>query len=1292
MRVSSVGSPLLVAAVFGAAWILAAPQQTPPVVGVANAFAVTQRVTELQRFARMADSGERRERPEPGELPESLIRRVPGATREAMRQARAPIANMPSAIVGFDGLSNDDNTAAFGYQVYPPDTNGDVGPSHYVQAVNQLVRVFNKSGGVLATFKMSTLFASLGGLCATRDNGDPVVLYDQFANRWFISQFGFTSLSEPPYHQCIAVSATADPLGAYYAYDFVMPNTEFNDYPHFGVWPDGYYMSDNQFLNGGAFDGAGAFAFDRAKMLVGDPAASYIYFNLGSTFGGMLPSDVDGATLPPAGTPNYFGMLATTTSLRLFGFHADFSVPANSTFTELPGSPVTVASFDPNLPESRASVSQPAPATLSAYLDSLQDRLMHRLTYRNFGGTRESLVVTHTVNVGPDATTIAGYQAAIRYYEFRRALPSGVFSVAEQATFAPDGDHRFFGSAAMDGQGNIAVGYSVSSTSTFPSVRYAGRLATDPPNGLYQGEASLIAGSGVQLGTSGRWGDYSALSIDPTDDCTFWYTTEYYSAASQASSTIGWLTRIGSFKFPSCGGEAVGTLTGHVRNDSGTAVANASVTLSPGGQVTFTDANGLYTLSVPPGTYTVTAAAPFHAAQSVSAVSIVNGGSVTQDFVVTFIGATLSGHVRDAAGAAVASASIAINPGDVWVATDAAGAFRQVVAAGTYTLSASAFNLQPSATLTRTMSQAGSATADFVLDALPNRWQPVTAAPFSPSTCLLLTDASVLCQNAAELRRWWKLVPDVWGSYASGTWTQVASTLSTYGPTYYASAVLPDGRVVVEGGSFNVSDGVESFNSNQGAIYDPVANAWTALSPPSGWSFIGQAASAVLPTGRLMVLNPLSREMALFNASDLSWQVLAPSGRIGYTGYDGVTLLPDGSLFSVATRFTIPSAHRYLSSTNTWISAGDAPVSLVDNSYVGPQMAMPDGTVLVIGSTGQSAIYMPPAAIDGLGSWAVGPAFPVAGAGGSRLRLVKGPAALLPTGRVLIGVSTGIATPPSHFFEVDATVATPVASPSTMRIRGPYYGRMLTLPSGQVMLANATSSVQLYTPAGAIAAGATPAISSAPLFVRAGGTYTVTGTRFNGVSQATLYNTGAQAATNYPLVRLTNVGTGHVRYARTHGHSTMAIRTGDAIVSTNFDVPAGIEGGATLLQVVVNGVASSGATIAVKLASPTFTDDPLQPGVTAVRAVHLRELQGHIDTLRAEYGLAGFAWSDAPTTTGVTPIRAAHVNELRTALASVYMAAGRPAPDYTRSTVAGGVSSVAAVDISELRAAIGRIW
>ena len=504
-----------------------------------------------------------------GENPPRPIRRVPneGLPKEQNREGAThgidaaiqnsyrtnsvtaePLIAAPEN--SFDGLSSDDNAAVLGVRYLPPDTVGDVGPNHYVQAVNTLVRVYSRTGTPLTpAFLMSQLFSVLGAPCGTNDDGDPIVLYDQAADRWLISQF----VASSPYQQCIAISQTGDPTGAYHAYAFQMPNTKFNDYPHFGVWPDGYYMTDNQFQSGLFFAGAGVFAFDRARMLVGDPSAGFIYFDLASNDGGMLPSDWDGTNTPPAGAPNYFAQFTagefgdTADAMRVWEFRANFTTPALSTFTEHASSPVPVAAFNPTNPSGRLDIEQPSPATSSSYLDSIQDRLMHRLQYRNFG-THESLVVTHTVNVGT-GTTVATHRASVRYYELRRVGASN-WAVNEQATFAPaDGINRWMGSAAMNGLGDLAVGYSVSSTTVAPGIRYAGRLANDPPGGLMQGEAVLINGSGSQTSTSGRWGDYSSINVDPVDDCTFWYTTEYYAASSSA----GWRTRIGSFKVGTCG-------------------------------------------------------------------------------------------------------------------------------------------------------------------------------------------------------------------------------------------------------------------------------------------------------------------------------------------------------------------------------------------------------------------------------------------------------------------------------------------------------------------------------------------------------------------------------------------------------------------------------------------------------------------------------------------------------------------------------------------------------------------
>ncbi len=557
----------------------------------------------------------------------------------------APAA-IPAPALSIEGISNDDNATVNGAGAVPPDPNGDVGPNHYVQTVNQLLQVYDKSGTALMPqpLTLNSAFTGFGGLCEDGITSDPIVLYDPLADRWFLSFLAFDAdllgNPVPPFHQCVACSQSADPTGGYYVYDFQMPNNWLNDYSKFGVWPDAYYMTDNQF--DAATDdphGTGVFAFDRAKMLTGDPNASFVFFDLepvDPAIDGLLPADLDGPP-PPTGTPDYFVCMTADEfsdpqgdALRVFEFHADFANPDNSTFTERPDSPIATAAFNPILPcgsSERDCVPQPPPAGTNSRLDALTDRLMHRLQYRNFG-SNESLVVNHTVNVG--GAIMATSHAAVRYYQLRRNLPGGSFTINEQASFAPDAAHRWMGSAAMDRQGNLAVGYSVSGTNVFPSIRYAGRLASDPAGGLFQGETTLQAGSGSQTDTLSRWGDYSALAVDPSDDCTFWYTTEYYAT----SSTRGWQTRIGKFKFTSCPPAASGTLQGMVTDAvSGLPITNA-VVRTANGYSRSTGPGGTYSIPLPADTYQVTASAPSHGSKTVSGVTIANAGTTTQNFAL----------------------------------------------------------------------------------------------------------------------------------------------------------------------------------------------------------------------------------------------------------------------------------------------------------------------------------------------------------------------------------------------------------------------------------------------------------------------------------------------------------------------------------------------------------------------------------------------------------------------------------------------------------------------------------
>ena len=554
-------------------------------------------------------------------------------------------AVMPPTIQNFEGISNKSNSTLFAGYFYPPDTVGDVGPNHYVQSVNAgIVQIWNKSGAILAApFKISALFSTLTGSVCLGDDGDPIVLYDHLADRWLISQFAFNSSTDGNYHQCIAISKTGDPTGQYYAYDFAMPNNKFNDYPHFGVWPDGYYMADNQFVLGNSWGGGGAFAFERSRMLAGDPTARYIYFDTAVIdptlyIGGQLPADLDGPP-PPMGTPNIFAMFdaneydaAATDSIRMWAFQTDWTTPANSTFTEIPK--VNVAAFDPTTANSRNIIPQPG-AAANQYLDPISDRLMHRLQYRNFG-THESLVVTHTVDASGDPSA-AVFKAGIRYYELRRT-GGGNWTVHEQGTHSPDAQHRWMGSAAVDGTGNLAVGFTRSggSAGQFPSVTYAARLATDPPNSLAQGEADIVTGSGIQTGTAGRWGDYSAISVDPVNDCTFWFTSEYYSSTppSTCDTQICWQTRVGSFQMPGCvAAAAPGTISGTVTIAGGGPAEGAIVTAG-NGYVGVTDASGDYSISIPPGSYDMSATKAGYTPDSANGVVAVSSNTTDRDFVL----------------------------------------------------------------------------------------------------------------------------------------------------------------------------------------------------------------------------------------------------------------------------------------------------------------------------------------------------------------------------------------------------------------------------------------------------------------------------------------------------------------------------------------------------------------------------------------------------------------------------------------------------------------------------------
>jgi hypothetical protein len=445
-----------------------------------------------------------------------------------------PVAQVPSGApanvrvgLNFDGVDAVD-TIASGGPFVPPDTNGAVGATQFVEWVNVTFEVFDKATGatVMGPTPGNAFWKGFGGTCETHNDGDIIIQYDKAAGRWVAAQPVFS----PPFLYCLAISTTSDATGSYNRYAFAFPAGEFPDYPKLGVWPDAYYASFNIFRH--TFSGAKACAYDRTNMLAGNVATA-ICFQQPSSVGSLLPSDLDSKTPPPSGAPNFFVNLADSTHLNLFRFHADFANPAKATFTG--PTLIEVAPFSELCARAtdRACIPQPSPGEK---VDSLGDRLMYRLAYRNFGD-HESMVATHSIK--------GGAFSGVRWYEIRNPNSSPV--LFQQGTVVDPTVDYWMGSIAMDQVGNIALGFSASSDSVFPSVAVVGRTPGDPL-GTMEAPVFLVNGTGVQVNSFKRWGDFSSMSVDPEDGCTFWYSQEYY----KTTGAFNWDTRVASFKFASC--------------------------------------------------------------------------------------------------------------------------------------------------------------------------------------------------------------------------------------------------------------------------------------------------------------------------------------------------------------------------------------------------------------------------------------------------------------------------------------------------------------------------------------------------------------------------------------------------------------------------------------------------------------------------------------------------------------------------------------------------------------------
>jgi hypothetical protein len=498
---------------------------------------------------------------------------------QAAAQGKKPIADgalqttggpLVNASVGLNLLGVGNGFPSYSVPDAPSDVNLAIGDTQVLQWVNVSYAVFDKTtGGIIqGPILGNSLWSGFGGLCQSDNSGDIIAQWDKIAHRWVLTQNTF----QGGYMTCLAISTTSDATGTYYRFAFQQPG--FPDYPKWGLWPDAYYQSQNNFGPAGAgFVGAYVCAYERAKLLVGDSSAKQVCFQTGTFDDSLLPGDLDSAaSLPASGQQEvYVGSIDNGTSnVYEYLFHVDFTTPSNSTFTGEGGTmPISgVASFSLACGGNGACIPQPSPGE---NLDSLGDRLMYRLAYRNFSGDHQTWLVSHSVT--------AGNSVGERWYEFRAPETSTTLSVFQQGTFAPDSNYRWMGSIAMDKNQNIILGYSVSSSSVFPSISYTGRAPTDPL-GTMQSEASIQAGAGSQINTSSRWGDYTSMAIDEADDCTMWYTNEYY----MLTASFDWSTRLASLKFAGCG----------------STTPDFSLSASPGSQTVVQGASTSYTVTASP--------------------------------------------------------------------------------------------------------------------------------------------------------------------------------------------------------------------------------------------------------------------------------------------------------------------------------------------------------------------------------------------------------------------------------------------------------------------------------------------------------------------------------------------------------------------------------------------------------------------------------------------------------------------------------------------------------------------
>jgi len=794
-------------------------------------------------------------------------------------QSSASATVATTAGLSFAGVGSGDY--GFAPNAAPPDTNGAVGATQYVQWVNESFAVFNKATGALVYGPIAgnTLWSGFGGGCQNNNDGDPVVAYDKAANRWVMTQFSVTTT---PYLECVAVSTTSDATGTWARYAFPQPN--FNDYPKLGVWPDGYYISFNMFI-GNSFGGGRACAFDRTAMLAGNPATQ-VCFQLSNVYGGLLPSDLDGTTAPPAGSPNVFVAFGNdSASLDLWRFHADFVTPTSSTFVH---TNIAAPAFAAACGGGGTCIPQ---GGTSNQLDSLADRLMHRLAYRNYGD-HESLVVNHSVT--------AGSGVGVRWYEIRS--PNGTPAVYQSGTYAPDSKYRWMGSIAMDKVGNIALGYSTSSSSQYPGIAYTGRARADSL-GTLQGENPILSGGGSQTSNLHRWGDYSAMTVDPVDDCTFWYTTEYL----KSSGSFNWSTWIASFKFPSCNSapQVLTTIT----------VTPASASVPTGGTVQF-NATGYDEFGNP------------MSPQPSFNWSVSGGGTISSSGLFT-AGSTAGGPFTVTATSGLiinGTASVTVTASPVLTTITVAPSSASVPTNGTVQFNATGYDqfgnpMSPQPPFTWSVSGGGTISSSGLFTAGSTAGGPftVTASSGSVNGTASVTVTSVPPNFSLS------------ASPSSRTVTQGAST--SYGVTITRTGGFQGGVGLTVSGLPSGASGNFSPQTAYGS--SSTLTVTTGSGTPAGtYTLTVTGASSGTPshtTPVTLVVNPASAGDFSLSASPTSRTVFA-GGQTTYTvnitrsgGFGGGVSLSTGTLPSGATATFSPNPATGASSTLTLRTSGNTP-------------------------------------------------------------------------------------------------------------------------------------------------------------------------------------------------------------------------------------------------------------------------------------------------------------------------------------------------------------------------------